>query len=217
MTIDTPTYDEIKLWRQQNPCSNLASKDKIFQGADFDHHHRKFRDLVRQVFRFHRGIRQTLKGLNAHYMRHLMCTNLVDKGVSIEQVSHIIGHKDVKTTNRYVTKIRTKAQAVKGLASLLRNEPLKKDEPVVIPKRKREVKARGKKAVEEEEPVPDPETVEKALDYWRKPLIKVMKGCLTGKEGTAVLYDLGAGRDAHDLHRQFAKIKALSKAVYLDH
>lgn len=86
MAIDTPTYDEIKLWRQQHPSYNLANRDKIFQGADFDHHHRKFRDLVRQVFRFHRGIRQTLKGLNAHYMRHLMCTNLVDKGMSIEQV-----------------------------------------------------------------------------------------------------------------------------------
>jgi hypothetical protein len=31
-----------------------------------------------------------------------------------------------------------------------------------------------------------------------------------------VLYDLGAGKDAHELHRSFAKMKVFSKAVYLD-
>ncbi|WP_162785308.1 tyrosine-type recombinase/integrase [Bacillus sp. P14.5] len=50
-----------------------------------------------------RSIQYMLKkyGVNPHKLRHTFCQQLVDKGVSIEIVSKLAGHKDINVTKRY--------------------------------------------------------------------------------------------------------------------
>lgn len=149
-----------------------------------------------------------------------MCSNLVEKDVPVEQVSHVIGHKDIKTTHRYITQIQTQIKAKKAHAAMVRGEAAKeeeKKEPEKIPEKKREVKAKRKQRGKKEESlVPSPDEIADAEEVWKKPLTKFMKKWITGGKGTATLYDLGADRDAFKIHKEFAKIKALGKAIYLD-
>lgn len=50
-----------------------------------------------------RSIQYILKkfDVNPHKLRHTFCQQLVDKGVSIEIVSRLAGHKDINVTKRY--------------------------------------------------------------------------------------------------------------------
>ncbi|WP_187442936.1 tyrosine-type recombinase/integrase [Rossellomorea vietnamensis] len=51
-----------------------------------------------------RSIQYILKkfDVNPHKLRHTFCQRLVDKGVSIEIVSRLAGHKDINVTKRYI-------------------------------------------------------------------------------------------------------------------
>jgi integrase/recombinase XerD len=51
-----------------------------------------------------RSIQYILKkfNVNPHKLRHTFCQRLVDKGVSIEIVSRLAGHKDINVTKRYI-------------------------------------------------------------------------------------------------------------------
>jgi integrase/recombinase XerD len=51
-----------------------------------------------------RSIQYTLKkyGVYPHLLRHTFCQKLVDKGISLEVVSRLAGHKDINVTRRYV-------------------------------------------------------------------------------------------------------------------
>jgi integrase/recombinase XerD len=50
-----------------------------------------------------RSIQYMLKkySVNPHKLRHTFCQRLVDKGVSLEVVSQLAGHKDINVTKRY--------------------------------------------------------------------------------------------------------------------
>jgi integrase/recombinase XerD len=51
-----------------------------------------------------RSIQYILKkyGVYPHLLRHTFCQKLVDKGISLEVVSRLAGHKDINITRRYV-------------------------------------------------------------------------------------------------------------------
>jgi hypothetical protein len=109
---------------------------KVFMGADFEWHHRKFRDLVRMVFKYHPKLSTALAGLNAHYMRHLMCSNLSEKGVATSVIRVVIGHKDEKTTSHYITTHDATKKAGRAVLGLLTHES-----DLKAPKKKRKAKA----------------------------------------------------------------------------
>ncbi|WP_226676551.1 tyrosine-type recombinase/integrase [Rossellomorea aquimaris] len=50
-----------------------------------------------------RAVQYMLKkyGVNAQKLRHTFCQQLIDKGVSLEVVSKLAGHKDINVTKRY--------------------------------------------------------------------------------------------------------------------
>jgi integrase/recombinase XerD len=50
-----------------------------------------------------RSIQYILKkyGVHPHKLRHTFCQRLVDKGISLEVVSYLAGHKDINVTKRY--------------------------------------------------------------------------------------------------------------------
>jgi integrase/recombinase XerD len=50
-----------------------------------------------------RSIQYMLKkyGVHPHKLRHTFCQRLVDKGISLEVVSQLAGHKDINVTKRY--------------------------------------------------------------------------------------------------------------------
>jgi len=44
-----------------------------------------------------------LQGVTPHTLRHTFCKNLIDQGVSLEQVATLAGHSSLDVTRRYVT------------------------------------------------------------------------------------------------------------------
>ena len=46
--------------------------------------------------------RTNVPGVHPHRFRHTLATNLIDRGMSIQEVSIILGHADIKTTMTYV-------------------------------------------------------------------------------------------------------------------
>jgi hypothetical protein len=56
ISLHSETYVLARTWRERQPIVTGKAGDKIFMGADFDHHHRFFRDLVRQVFKYYQGL-----------------------------------------------------------------------------------------------------------------------------------------------------------------
>ena len=59
-----------------------------------------------QIFTFERisslSSSVSVPGVHPHRFRHTLATNLIDRGMNIQEVSIILGHADIKTTMTYV-------------------------------------------------------------------------------------------------------------------
>ncbi|RJX25341.1 MAG: hypothetical protein C4537_04770 [Acholeplasma sp.] len=58
-------------------------------------------DYIRYILRFVKHDLQ-LKKLHPHMFRHTTATTLVEAGADIASVMHILGHRNIKTTERYL-------------------------------------------------------------------------------------------------------------------
>jgi hypothetical protein len=154
-------------------------------------------------------------------MRHLMCSNLVQvPGFTSEDSALVAGHRTSSTTSKYyITKHGAKEKAHDGLLALhgeARTEPTNKREVKAQEKKKAAEEA---KASEEEWKGPNPALTDEAAKeagriLWKETRIGI-QNCVP-KKGRKVLYDIGAGDDAHELHRSFDKMGLFEKVVYLD-
>lgn len=52
--------------------------------------------------RVYRMFKRMAGSINAHDIRHFMATRLVENGVPLTTVAHVLGHKSISTTQRYV-------------------------------------------------------------------------------------------------------------------
>jgi integrase/recombinase XerD len=84
-----PLSDEVKI-HLQNYCEEVKPEYALFIS--------KSNERLTE-----RSIQYILKKyyVNPHKLRHTFCQTLVDKGVSIEIVSQLAGHKDINVTKKY--------------------------------------------------------------------------------------------------------------------
>jgi integrase/recombinase XerD len=71
-----------------------------------------------------RSIQYMLKkyGVNPHKLRHTFCQRLVDKGINLEIVSQLAGHKDINVTKRYLKTGVKQLELEKAIRSVFINE-----------------------------------------------------------------------------------------------
>ena len=54
---------------------------------------------------------KTQKKISPHSLRHSYATHLIEAGVSLQDVQHILGHHSILTTNRY-THLSSQSEAL---------------------------------------------------------------------------------------------------------
>jgi integrase/recombinase XerD len=71
-----------------------------------------------------RSIQYMLKkyGANPHKLRHTFCQRLVDKGINLEVVSQLAGHKDINVTKRYLKTGVKQLELEKAIRSVFIND-----------------------------------------------------------------------------------------------
>jgi integrase/recombinase XerD len=62
--------------------------------------------------------------VNPHKLRHTFCQRLVDKGVALEIVSELAGHKDINVTKRYAKSRMKQLELEKAIQSTFSNDTL---------------------------------------------------------------------------------------------
>jgi hypothetical protein len=131
----------------------------------------------------------------------------------------VAGHTTSSTTSKYyITKHGAKEKAHDGLVALhggARTEPTNKREVKAQEKKKAKEEAKASEEWNYSNPALTNEAAKEAgRILWKETRIGI-QNCVP-KKGRKVLYDLGAGDDAHELHRSFAQMERFEKVVYLD-
>lgn len=62
--------------------------------------------------------------VNPHKLRHTFCQRLVDKGVALEIVSELAGHKDINVTKRYAKSRMKQLELEKAIQNTFSNDTL---------------------------------------------------------------------------------------------
>jgi site-specific recombinase XerD len=81
-------------WQRYRP------RDWLFPGVG-PHGHRSITALQRRVTRAVRGLGWS-KRVSLHTLRHSYATHLLEAGVDVVTVQHLLGHRDLQTTARYL-------------------------------------------------------------------------------------------------------------------
>jgi integrase/recombinase XerD len=97
VTVKAPTGDQRMIPLSEEAVSSLQSYIDGAQGNGALFVSKSQKRLTE------RSIQYMLKkfNVNPHKLRHTFCQQLVDKGVSLEIVSRLAGHKDINVTKRY--------------------------------------------------------------------------------------------------------------------
>ena len=80
----------------------IASRKDIDPALFYSRNHCRFtengiRSMLNRI-----GKRACVPNVHPHRFRHTFATNLIDHGMSIQEVSVILGHADIRTTMRYI-------------------------------------------------------------------------------------------------------------------
>ena len=81
-------------WRVKRPGSYVFPS-KILNDASIGHH------MLQDVFRAALKACKIQKKATVHTLRHSFATHLIEKGVDLQTIQHILGHKTIRTTLIY--------------------------------------------------------------------------------------------------------------------
>ena len=87
--LAAPAREALRKWREQSKSNRLVFASN---GKPFNNVNKSWKALLR---------RAEILSFRWHDMRHDFASQLVIRGVSIEKVSKLLGHTDIKTTQRY--------------------------------------------------------------------------------------------------------------------
>ena len=80
----------------------LATRKDIDPALFYSRNHQRYTDDGIREMLVKLGDRAHVPGVHPHRFRHTLATNLIDRGMSIQEVSVILGHADIRTTMKYI-------------------------------------------------------------------------------------------------------------------